>query len=71
MDLLYEMYRGKCPTLIVAGEDDALTPIADTEDIMIAVLHHLVRIARFAGASHGVYGDLPEDFRVMREFIKM
>ncbi len=60
----------KCPTLIVAGEDDPITPVADMEDIVAAMRPYLVRFERFANAGHGVYRDRPGAFfRVLRDFI--
>jgi proline iminopeptidase len=70
LDLLRQLDRIKCPTLIVAGEDDPITPVADMEDIAAALRPDLVRLERFANAGHGVYRDRPEAFfRVLRDFI--
>jgi pimeloyl-ACP methyl ester carboxylesterase len=52
----------KCPTLIVAGEDDPITPVADMEEIAAALRPNLVRLVRFANAGHGVYRDRPGAF---------
>jgi proline iminopeptidase len=70
LELLRQLDRIKCPTLIVAGEDDPITPVADMEDIVAAMRPDLVRFERFANAGHGVYRDRPEAFfRVLRDFI--
>ena len=70
LDLLRQMDRIKCPTLIVAGEADPITPAADMEDIAAAIRSDLVRLERFANAGHGVYRDRPGAFfRVLRDFI--
>ena len=70
LDLLRQSDRIKCPTLIVAGEDDPITPVADMEDIVAALRPDLVRFERFANAGHGVYHDRPGAFfRVLRDFI--
>jgi pimeloyl-ACP methyl ester carboxylesterase len=70
MDLLHQLGRVKCPTLVVAGEDDPITPLADSEEIAAALPPDLVRFERFAGAGHGVFHDQPTAFfRVLREFI--
>jgi proline-specific peptidase len=70
LDLLRQLHRIKCPTLIVAGEDDPITPLADMEDIAVAMRPGPVRLVRFANAGHGVYRDQPEGFfRELREFI--
>ncbi len=70
LDLLGQLHRIKCPTLIVAGEADPITPAADMEDIAAAIRSDLVRLERFANAGHGVYRDRPGAFfRVLRDFI--
>jgi proline iminopeptidase len=67
LDLLRQLDRIKRPTLIVAGEDDPITPVAD---IAVAMRPELVRLERFSNAGHGVYRDRPEAFfRVLRNFI--
>jgi proline iminopeptidase len=62
LGLLRRLDRIKCPTLLVAGEDDPITPVADMEDIAAAVRPDLIRFARFANAGHGVYRDRPATF---------
>jgi proline iminopeptidase len=70
LDLLRQLVRIKCPTLIVAGEDDPIAPVADMEDIAAALRPDLVRLERFANAGHGVYRDRPGAFFcVLRDFI--
>jgi pimeloyl-ACP methyl ester carboxylesterase len=70
LNLLRELYRIKCPTLLVAGEDDPITPLADIEEIATALPQDLVRFERFAGGGHGVYRDRPDAFfRLLRDFI--
>jgi pimeloyl-ACP methyl ester carboxylesterase len=70
LDLLRQLDRIKRPTLIVAGEDDPITPAADMEDIAAAMRPDLVRFVRFANAGHGVYRDRPEAFfQELRSFI--
>jgi pimeloyl-ACP methyl ester carboxylesterase len=70
LDLLRHLDRIKCPTLMIAGEDDPITPTADMEDIAAAMRPDLVKFERFANAGHGVYRDQPEAFfRELRSFI--
>jgi proline iminopeptidase len=70
LDLLRQLDRIKCPTLIVAGEDDPITPVADMEEIAAAMRPDLVRLELFANAGHGVYRDRPGAFfRMLRDFI--
>ena len=62
--------RVRCPTLVVAGEDDPITPAADSEDIAAALPAELVRLVRFPGCGHPVYHDDEQGFfRVVREFL--
>jgi proline-specific peptidase len=69
-NLLSELGQIRCPTLIMAGEDDPILPIQDSEDIAIAIPQRLVRFERFANAGHGVFRDDPERaLAVIREFI--
>jgi proline iminopeptidase len=70
MDLLDSLHRIQCPTLVLAGEDDPITPIQDSEDIVARLDPALVRFERFPGCGHGVWLDDPERaFAVLREFL--
>jgi pimeloyl-ACP methyl ester carboxylesterase len=61
----------KCPTLVLAGELDPVTPMADSDDIVSALPSALVRYERFLGAGHGVGHDQPERYYgLLREFIE-
>ena len=60
----------QCPTLVMAGEDDPITPISRSEMIVNCLQPHLVRFERFANAGHGVHNDDPDGaFAVLRDFI--
>jgi pimeloyl-ACP methyl ester carboxylesterase len=60
----------KFPTLVLAGELDPVTPMADSDDIAAALPSALVRYERFLGAGHGVGHDQPDRyFGLLREFI--
>lgn len=70
-DFLEDLKRIKCPTLVMGGEDDPMTPIADSDDITAALPRELVRFERFAGCGHGIVWDAPERFlEVIRDFLK-
>ena len=70
-DMLADLARIACPTLVLGGEDDPMTPIEDQEDIAAAIPQHLVRFERFAGAGHGAYRSYPDAvFPIIREFIQ-
>ena len=59
-DFLPQLSRVRCPTLLLGGEDDPMTPVECQADIASALPAHLVRFERFAGCGHGVVGDAPE-----------
>ena len=70
IDLLPDLGRIKCPTLVMGGEDDPITPIADSEDIAAALPKELVRFERFPATGHGIVRDAPERFiQVLKEFV--
>jgi len=69
-NLLPELHKVRCPTLVLGGDRDPITPIEDAGDIAAALPRELVRFERFADCGHGVFHDDPERaFRVLREFI--
>ena len=68
-DMLADLARIQCPTLVLGGEDDPMTPIQAQEDIAKAVPEDLVRFERFAGCGHGAYRDDPKGYQVIREFV--
>ncbi|MBZ9939274.1 alpha/beta hydrolase [Mesorhizobium sp. BR1-1-16] len=60
----------RCPTLVLGGDLDPVTPIADSDDIAAALPPALVRYERFIGAGHGVGRDQPGRYlAVLREFL--
>ena len=69
-DMLAELSRIACPTLVMGGDDDPMHPIESQADIAAALPTHLVRFERFADCGHGVVGDVGEPaMRVIREFV--
>jgi proline iminopeptidase len=69
-DLRSALARVQCPTLVMGGEHDPMTPIVCQEEIAAALPPQLVRFERFAGCGHGVVHDAPERaMAVIREFI--
>jgi pimeloyl-ACP methyl ester carboxylesterase len=54
----------------MVGEDDPMTPLECSEEIVAALPPNLVRFERFAGAGHGIVADQAERFfQVLRAFI--
>nr|WP_321440641.1 alpha/beta hydrolase [uncultured Hyphomonas sp.] len=50
------------PVLLMAGEEDPICPIADSEDIAAALPSELTQFHRFAKCGHGINWDDPEGF---------
>ncbi|MBV9538281.1 MAG: alpha/beta hydrolase [Acidisphaera sp.] len=70
LDFCAALGRVQCPTLVVGGEDDPITPIGKSQLLASSLPPHLVRFERFANAGHGPHIDDPErTFAVLREFI--
>jgi proline iminopeptidase len=69
-DMLADLGRIRCPTLVLGGEDDPMTPIESQVDIAAALPAHLVRFERFAGCGHGVVPDARErGLALLRDFM--
>ena len=69
-DLVPALSRVRCPTLVMGGEDDPMTPIECQADIAAALPAHLVRFERFAGCGHAVLPDAPaRGLAAIRDFI--
>lgn len=70
MDFRRALGAIRCPTLVLAGDRDPITPIAFSEEIVRCLPADLVRFERCAGCGHGVQADDPERaFAVLRAFI--
>jgi proline iminopeptidase len=60
MDLTADLARIACPTLVLAGGLDPITPIACAETIHRALPAGLGRLEVFEAAGHGVHRDEPD-----------
>lgn len=70
MDLRPGLAGVSCPVLLMAGEQDPVTPIEDAEEIAAALPAAWLRFERFPGVGHGPWRDDPERTeRVLRDFI--
>jgi proline iminopeptidase len=69
-NMLPQLGRIRCPTLVLGGEDDPMHPIESQADIASALPAHLVQFERFADCRHGVVPDAPERaMALIRNFI--
>jgi proline iminopeptidase len=70
MDLLSPLSAVRCPTLVMAGGVDPITPIPCAEAIMAALPSDLAELVVFQQAGHGIYRDEPERAEaVLRRFL--
>jgi proline iminopeptidase len=70
MDFREALGRITCPSLVIGGEDDPITPIGRSELLAACLPPHLVRLVKVPNAGHGVHNDDPElAMRLLREFI--
>ena len=70
LNLLSELVRVRCPTLVLAGTADPITPVADAEEIAAALPVELVRFRRFEGQGHALFRDEPQAyFDELRAFL--
>ena len=69
-DMLADLSRVACPTLVMGGEDDPMHPIESQADIAAALPPQLVRFERLSDCGHAVIADQPErGLALIREFI--
>ncbi len=59
-----------CPTLVLSGDDDPVTPTACSEEIVAGLDPKLVRFERYAGG-HAMFSEVPEQANaLLREFVE-
>ena len=60
----------RCPTLVLVGEDDPMTPVLASEELMDLLPDGLARLEIFDDCGHGTYRDQPERTEaVLRQFL--
>lgn len=70
MQLLPGLARVQCPVLVMAGEQDPVTPLADAQEIAAAIPPPWGRLVTFANAGHGAWRDEPAAaMALIREFV--
>jgi proline iminopeptidase len=70
MQLLPGLSKVQCPVLVMAGELDPVTPLADAQDIAAAIPAPWGRLVTFPQAGHGAWRDEPAAaMAVLRDFI--
>lgn len=70
MDFRDDLRKITCPTLVIAGAQDPVTPLQDSLDIVALMNPSVVTFEQFDNAGHGVWLDEPDRaFDVLRRFI--
>ncbi|MEM7524756.1 MAG: alpha/beta hydrolase [Pseudomonadota bacterium] len=70
MDFRADLARLSCPVLVMAGENDPVTPVAFSETIAAHLTNAPTQFERFANCGHGVVEDAGADaLAVLRAFI--
>ncbi|MCP5280167.1 MAG: alpha/beta hydrolase [Rhodoferax sp.] len=71
MDFCAALSRIQCPTLVMAGDKDPITPMAFSEAIAASLPPQWLRFERFADCGHGIVRDAPAPFfATLRDFIR-
>jgi len=70
LQLLPGLAGVRCPVLVLAGDQDPVTPLADAQDIAAAIPAPWARLATIEGAGHGTWRDKPvQAMALLRDFI--
>jgi pimeloyl-ACP methyl ester carboxylesterase len=69
-NFLPQLDRILCPTLMMGGKDDPMTPIQGQREIAAALAKEVVQFDEFENCGHGVVADVPDRSEaLMRAFI--
>lgn len=70
MQLLDGLAAVRCPVLVMAGEEDPVTPLEDAREIAAAIPAPWARLVSFPGVGHGAWRDAPDQaMQLLRAFI--
>jgi proline iminopeptidase len=71
LDVVAELSRVDCPTLVCVGELDPVTPVAASAEIVEAMKPGLARLEVIPGAGHFTWKDAPEAYwAILTEFVR-
>jgi proline iminopeptidase len=69
-NLVPELPKIQCSTLVMAGKDDPIIPIEDVEETVEALSSNPVKFVSFSNCGHGIFPDDPQaGFKVLRQFL--
>ena len=69
MDFRSDLARVRCPTLVIGGEDDTITPADQSAEIAAAIPDGLATLMRVPGAGHPVFRDDPGILGVIADWL--
>lgn len=70
MDLIEDLAKVTCPVLVLTGEEDPITPVADSQDIVDALSSIEPEYVCLPGCGHGTWKDKPEQsFDIIKDFV--
>ena len=70
MDFIEDLSKVTCPVLVLAGEEDPITPVADSQDIVDALTSIEPEYVCMEGCGHGIWKDKPEQsFEIIKDFV--
>lgn len=71
MDFRSALAKVTCPTLVMAGEEDPMTPPVFSEEIIASLTNAPSTLKRFPDCGHGIVGDKPDAFfAALRAFVE-
>jgi proline iminopeptidase len=69
-DVRADLAAIRCPTLVLVGDDDPMTPVEAAQELVALLPAGVARLQRFADCGHGTFRDRPgATERVLREFL--
>jgi len=70
MDLRDDLHRITAPTLVLAGDQDPITPLQDSKDIVERMSKDVLEFVSIPGTGHGPWRDKPDEtFTIIRQFL--
>ncbi len=71
LDLCDDLAAIRCPTLVIVGDDDPMTPAEAAVEMFEGLAAGVGRLERIADCGHGTYRDQPDRTEtVLREFLR-
>ncbi|MEL6522363.1 MAG: alpha/beta hydrolase [Pseudomonadota bacterium] len=69
-DFRQDLEKINCPTLVMVGEEDPITPPEFSDTIFEGLRHGLAKYIKLSGCGHGVVGDKPDEaLQALRNFV--